>query len=957
MPDNTSNSGSVTLTQAAKYVVSTAYRNLSVSISASPASVDAAGGSSTLSCSATWEYQHTYSDSSVGEWTADSGTPNITGSATGFSRSGTAVTVAANPNSSSRSVTYTATYTLPDNTSNSSSVTITQGAKYVVSTAYRNLSVSIGASRTSVGASGGTSTLNYSASWEYRHTYSDSSVGDWTADSGTPGISGSATGFSRSGASVTVAENPNYSARSVTYTATYTLPDNTSNSSSVTITQAAKEKYVVSTSYRNLSVWISASPTSVGASGGSSTLSYGASWEYRHTYSDSSVGSWTSDSGTPDITGSATGFSRSGASVTVSANPNYSSRSVTYTATYTLPNNASSSAQATITQAAKEKYVVSTSYRNLNVWITASPASIDAAGGNSTLSYGASWEYRYNYSDSSVGSWIADSGTPDITGSATGFSRSGASVTAGANPNSSSRSVTYTATYTLPDNTSNSSSATITQGAKYVVSTAYRNLSVSISASPTSIAATGGSSTLSYGASWEYRYAYSDGSYGSWTSDSGTPNITGSATGFTRNGTAVTVAANPNTSSRSVTYTATYILPDNTSKSGSAKITQDATVITTEYDYKLEASANPTDINVGQQSALSAKYYTRSRQVVNNVPGSWGDWNSGESVTPTWGGVNYGSISGNTYTATAGPGSDTFTATYGGKTSNEITITVHVVTTEYDYKLEISAGSTEINVGGTSALSARYYTRSRQVVDGVAGSWGDWNSGESVTPTWSGGSHGGISGNTYTGTADGSDTLTATYGGKTSNSITITVHKVLTSISLSGFPTSTMLIGGFFTPSVTAHFNGAPDETVTGSVTWSNYSGILSWNGTRFTATTGGSTSVTASYTYRGTTKTASESVTVEAHRWAITIQRINNSSIKVFAEYDNEEPQDITGSVTIRAKTNVTVVQSSESVMVTAMSADTGSFGLRWNWLPAHTEDLTVNVTRTGGYIYIIVP
>jgi len=279
-------------------------------------------------------------------------------------------------------------------------------------------------------------------------------------------------------------------------------------------------------------------------------------------------------------------------------------------------------------------------YKDLSVSISASSTSIPYTGGSSTLSYSATWQVREVWTDGPR-SWTSDSATPTVSGSATGFSRSGTSVTVSENTSTSSRSVTYTASYTLPTDAthvvysgsaSDSDDVTIEQDGKPVGPTflryEYKDLSVSISASSTSIPYTGGSSTLSYSATWQVREVWTDGPR-SWTSDSATPTVSGSATGFSRSGTSVTVSENTSTSSRSVTYTASYTLPTDDTHvvySGSASDSDDVTI---EQDPKpnvtysnFTVSLSPTSIGEGESSTATAtidKYINGSFSETINV--------------------------------------------------------------------------------------------------------------------------------------------------------------------------------------------------------------------------------------------------------------------------------------------------------------------------------------------------
>lgn len=125
-----------------------------------------------------------------------------------------------------------------------------------------SVSVSISADETLLPASGGSCTLSYSASYQSRYVYDSGSHSDWETSYLTPTISGSGTGFSRSGSTVTAADRGTTTGgeRSVTYTASYE-----GISDQVIIRQEANEITETTYSYSN----IFATADDIPASGGS----------------------------------------------------------------------------------------------------------------------------------------------------------------------------------------------------------------------------------------------------------------------------------------------------------------------------------------------------------------------------------------------------------------------------------------------------------------------------------------------------------------------------------------------------------------------------------------------------------------------------------------------------------------------------------------------------------------
>ena len=96
--------------------------------------------------------------------------------------------------------------------------------------------------------------------------------------------------------------------------------------------------------------------------------------------------------------------------------------------------------------------------------------------------------------------------------------------------------------------------------------------------------------------------------------------------------------------------------------------------------------------------------------------------------------------------------------------------------------------------------------------------------------------------------------VSITYGGKTtSQAITVTAAKTLSSISISGYTTSLVEGDTFsFGGTVTAHYSDSSTSDVTGNATFTGYN-----------MTSLGNQTVTVSYTYKGTTKTQTYSLTI----------------------------------------------------------------------------------------------
>ena len=224
-------------------------------------SVEAKGGTRTVTANIA---RRTYKWNNTGTVYSETATPtlSISGSA---SLSGNQIKFTSNESVSARSATLTASYV-----GLSKTVTITQQAGAKVYSAWSAWAVSISASTQTIAASGGSSTITTNASRSRTWTWNGVGTTHTDTETATPTLSGSAGGFTLSGKTVTASNNTTTNSRSITITAT-----SNSVSKSITITQSAGAKV-----YGDWSAWtvnISADKTSIGATGGTATISTSAS--------------------------------------------------------------------------------------------------------------------------------------------------------------------------------------------------------------------------------------------------------------------------------------------------------------------------------------------------------------------------------------------------------------------------------------------------------------------------------------------------------------------------------------------------------------------------------------------------------------------------------------------------------------------------------------------------------
>ena len=228
---------------------------------------------------------------------------------------------------------------------------------------------------------------------------------------------------------MTAANNTTTSSRSVTYTATHE-----GKSATCTVTQSAGSKQYAS--WSDWTVTVSANPTTIARTGGTSTITASATRTRTWTWNGvSGSGGTESEKGTPALSASGTGFSLSGTTLTASNNTTTSSRSCTVTATH-----GGKTADVTVRQSAGS---VSYTYTfTFSDGSTSTSWSSIAAGGDSK---------SYSIVSTRVVKWNGvQTGTENVSYSGSSnvswASVSGSKITVGDNPNASARSgvVTFT---------------------------------------------------------------------------------------------------------------------------------------------------------------------------------------------------------------------------------------------------------------------------------------------------------------------------------------------------------------------------------------------------------------------------------------------------------------------------------------------------------------------------------
>lgn len=374
---------------------------------------------------------------------------------------------------------------------------------------------------------------------------------------------------------------------------------------------------------------------------------------------------------TVSLSGTGTGFSLSGNQVLAVNNTTTNARSITVKGSY---NGITSDNSLTITQDAGAKQYAS--WSDWSVTVSANPETVANTGGTSVITADAARTRAWTWNGvGGSGGTETDRATPSLSAAGSGFSLSGTTLTAGNNTTASERSCTVTAT-----SNGRSAACTVRQSAGSQT-TEYGNWttgSLSVSASPSGIGSSGGTSRLSATASQSRpKYTKWNGITTGTTTEyrsvdvSSSASWSGSASGFNRSGTTVTVAANGSTSSRNCTYTASY-----GGKSGHVTIHQDgkpADVITYGYIFTLGAVSGDDVVSTGgtvTYSVTSQKItYTNGSETSRSNIG----WSASANVSWISAGTNSATVSENPTTSDRS-GTITLTQNESGR---KLSITVY----------------------------------------------------------------------------------------------------------------------------------------------------------------------------------------------------------------------------------------------------------------------------------------
>lgn len=720
-------------------------------------SVEAKGGTRTITANVA---RRTYKWNNTGTVYSETATPtlSISGSA---SLSGNQIKFTSNESVSARSATLTASYV-----GLSKTVTITQQAGAKVYSAWSAWAVSISASTQTIAASGESATITTNASRSRTWTWNGVGTTHTDTETATPTLSGSADGFTLNGKTVTASNNTTTNSRSITITAT-----SNSVSKSITITQSAGAKV-----YSNWSSWtvnISADKTSIGATGGTATISTSASRTRSYTWNGvAGSGGTETGNGSPTLSKVSGSGSWTSPKVTYGNNTSTSSKSTVIRATID-----STTKDITISQSAGAKQYSAWSAWTVNI---SNSGNVAASGGSSNITTSASRTRTWTWNGvSGSGGTETETGTPTLSKVSGAGSFASNKVSYDNNTSTSARSTVIRATMD-----SVTKDTTVTQNAGSKTYSSWGAWSISLSANVTTIAAAGGNATLFTSATRSRTWQW-NGTGATYTENaSGSPTLSKVNGAASLSGSTVSYANNTSTSSRSSVFRATI---DSATKDITINQSAGAKVYGNWSSWTVNCSASSYKVWAGGDSVTIYSSASRNRTWTwNGVAGSGGT--ESNNATPTISVTSgVGVLSGNTLTFSNNTSPDArttrVTANYNGVTDycDVMQYGGNKVTGSWtSWQVTISASSMNIAASGGSSTILCHASRTRNYTwNGVGTTYTETENG---SPTLSKSGDGTLNGTTSgskltygnrTTTTSRSTTVTATYSG-VSKSINVT---------------------------------------------------------------------------------------------------------------------------------------------------------------------------------------
>lgn len=302
-----------------------------------------------------------------------------------------------------------------------------------------------------------------------------------------------------------------------------------------------------------------------------------------------------------------------------------------------------------------------------NYYLTVSPTSMSFGAGGGSKSFTVS-SYKRKVLDGVEQSGDTSVSLKSTTISGTGFSLSGTTVSASANEITSNR----TGTVTITQNESNKT-VTISLSQDGDTISSYGEWTISVSANPTSVSSSGGTSTITASAKRTVYWASGDV-----TEETGNPTLStnlGSLSSSSSPST-LTLGENTSTSSRTATIRATH-----GGKSATCTVTQAGAEPTIEYVFTI----SPWQVNVGASGGTGDIGFT-SYKLVNGNQISLG-YSIDSSTLPSWATYSNGRFTISSNSSTSSRSANVyFTQSESGKTQS-IEITQSGYTPTYTFNV------------------------------------------------------------------------------------------------------------------------------------------------------------------------------------------------------------------------------------------------------------------------------
>lgn len=255
-----------------------------------------------------------------------------------------------------------------------------------------------------------------------------------------------------------------------------------------------------------------------------------------------------------------------------------------------------------------------------NYYLTVSPTSMSFGAGGGSKSFTVS-SYKRKVLDGVEQSGDTSVSLKSTTISGTGFSLSGTTVSASANEGTSNR----TGTVTITQNESNKT-ATISLSQSGDTISSYGEWTISVSANPTSVSSSGGTSRITASAKRTVYWASGDV-----TEETGNPTLSTNlgSLSSTSSPSTLTLGENTSTSSRTATITATH-----GGKTATCTVTQSGATPSTTYTF----SINPYKVNVGSSGGSGSVTISSYKTVGSSTYDV--DYSIDSSTLPSWASFN-----------------------------------------------------------------------------------------------------------------------------------------------------------------------------------------------------------------------------------------------------------------------------------------------------------------------------